>query len=152
SMSLHDALPILAAGRSTFEFGRMGYAPKIFGKVHPKTKAPANALLFNMLIGIIALLTGRTGEIITIAVFGALGLYIIAMIAFFALRKKEPGLERPFKAPAYPAFRAIAVLALVAMIVYNPLLALLYFVMLLGSYGLFVLVYKPKKSVKQPVT
>src|SRR5690606_15085668 len=26
------------------------------------------------------------------------------------------------------------------------------FVMLLGSYGLFVLVYKPKKSVKQPVT
>ena len=147
---------ILAAGRSTFEFGRMGYAPKIFGKVHPKTKAPANALLFNMLIGIIALLTGRTGEIITIAVFGALGLYIIAMIAFFALRKKEPGLERPFKTPAYPAFPAIAlviaVLALVAMIVYNPLLALLYFVMLLGSYGLFVLVYKPKKSVKQPVT
>ena len=147
---------ILAAGRSTFEFGRMGYAPKIFGKVHPKTKAPANALLFNMLIGIIALLTGRTGEIITIAVFGALGLYIIAMIAFFALRKKEPGLERPFKTPAYPAFPAIAlviaVLALVAMIVYNPLLALLYFVMLLGSYGLFVWVYKPKKSVKQPVT
>src|SRR5690606_40138115 len=137
-------------------FGRMGYAPKVFGKVHPKTKAPANALLFNMLIGIIALLTGRTGEIITIAVFGALGLYIIAMIAFFALRKKEPGLDRPFKTPAYPAFPAIAlfiaVLALVAMIVYNPLLALLYFVMLLGSHGRFVFIYKTKKSYQQTLT
>src|SRR5690606_41735299 len=109
-----------------------------------------------MQICISSLLTDRTGEIIPIAVFGVLGLYIIAMIAYFPLHKKELGLQGPVKTPAYPAFPAIAlviaVLALVAMIVYNPLLALLYFVMLLGSYGLFVLVYKPKKSVKQPVT
>ena len=27
---------ILAAGRATFEFGRVGYAPKALGKVHKK--------------------------------------------------------------------------------------------------------------------
>ena len=99
---------ILAAGRTTFEFGRVGYIPRAFGKVHPKTKTPANALLVNMVIGIIAILTGKTGEIITIACFGALSLYVISMIAFFALRKKEPELERPFKVPMYPLFPAVA--------------------------------------------
>ena len=36
---------ILAAGRATFEFGRIGYAPKILGKIHYKFKTPSNALL-----------------------------------------------------------------------------------------------------------
>lgn len=129
---------ILAAGRTTFEFGRVGYLPKAIGKVHPKTKTPANALVINMIIGIIAILTGKTGQIITIACFGALTLYVISMIAFFALRKKEPALERPFKVPLYPFFPAvaliIAVVALVAMTIYNLQLAMIYGGMLLLSY------------------
>ena len=53
---------ILAAGRATFEFGRVNYIPSLFGKVHQKFKTPANALLINMLIGIIALLTGKLAK------------------------------------------------------------------------------------------
>lgn len=132
---------ILAAGRSTFEFGRVGYAPRAFGKVNRKFKTPANALLFNMAVGIIALLTGKTGEIITIAVFGALVLYILSMVAFFALRKKEPDLDRPFRAPFFPYFPAIAltiaVIALTAMVMYNFMLSLIFFAMLFGAYLFF---------------
>lgn len=132
---------ILAAGRTTFEFGRVGYAPRAFGKVNTRFKTPANALLFNMTIGIIALLTGKTGEIITIAVFGALGLYILSMISFFYLRKKEPELYRPFKVPFYPLFPMVALIiasiAMVAMVIYNLMLALLFFAMLLGSFLFF---------------
>ncbi|WP_035805955.1 ethanolamine permease [Lunatimonas lonarensis] len=138
---------ILAAGRSTFEFGRVGYAPKSFGKVSSRFKTPANALIFNMLVGIIALLTGKTGEIITIAVFGALVLYILSMVSFFALRKKEPDMERPFKVPMYPLFPAtalvIAVISLIAMIIYNFALAVIFFAMLIGAYLFFrVFIYK----------
>lgn len=129
---------ILAAGRSTFEFGRVGYIPKALGKVHPKAGTPANALIVNMLIGIVALLTGKTGEIITIACFGALTLYILSMISFFRLRKNEPDLVRPFRVPFYPLFPAlalaIATFCLVAMTVYNVKLALIYLVILLGSF------------------
>lgn len=88
---------ILAAGRSSFEFGRVKFAPAFLGKIHHKFQTPANALGANMLIGIIALLTGKTSEIITISVFGALTLYIFSMIALLKLRRKEPGLERPLK-------------------------------------------------------
>ncbi len=132
---------ILAAGRASFEFGRVNYAPSILGKVHPKFKTPANALILNMLIGIGALLTGRTAEIITISVFGAITLYIISMITVLVLRLKEPGLKRPFRVPLYPAFPIIALTialgSLVAMLVYNQLLGGIYFLLLLGSFGIF---------------
>lgn len=134
---------ILAAGRATFEFGRVGYAPKAIGRVQSNFKTPANALIANMVIGIIALFSGKTGEIITIACFGALSLYIISMIAFFALRKKEPDMPRPFKVPFFPWFPglalAIATFSLIAMTYYNLWLGMVFFAIVGFSYLLFVL-------------
>ena len=125
---------ILAAGRASFEFGRVKMAPDFLGKIHPRFQTPANALLINMIIGIVALLTGKTAEIITISVFGALTLYIISMVSLLKLRKKEPGLERPFKVPAYPLFPVIAltiaIVSFVAMTIYNQQLALVYFLLM----------------------
>lgn len=143
---------ILAAGRATFEFGRVGFAPKGLGKVHPKFRTPANALIFNMAIGIIALTTTKTGEIITIACFGALTLYIVAMLSLFALRRKSPELERPFKVPFYPWFPIIALviasIALIAMTVYNPWLALIYVGMLILSYLYFLFFVEPENNLE----
>lgn len=139
---------ILAAGRSSLEFGRVRYAPAFLGKVHSRFQTPANALLVNMGIGIIALLTGKTGEIITLSVFGALTLYIVSMVALLRLRQKEPQLQRPFKVPFYPAFPMvallIAIISLTALIVFNTLLALLYFLILGICYSLFKMIQPAK--------
>ncbi len=125
---------ILAAGRSVFEFGRVKFAPTFLGKIHSKFKTPSNALLINMVIGIIALLTGKTSEIITISVFGALTLYIISMISLLQLRKHEPQMTRPFKVPWYPLFPVvaliIAIISFVAMTIFNAELAIIYFVLM----------------------
>lgn len=135
---------ILAAGRASFEFGRVKFAPAFLGSIHPRFQTPANALLINMTIGIIALLTGKTAEIITLSVFGALTLYIISMIAMLRLRKTEPQLERPFKVPMYPFFPvialAIALFSFVVMTIYNAKLAMVYFIILGLCYGAFKLV------------
>ncbi|GAC1453985.1 MAG: hypothetical protein NVSMB7_16390 [Chitinophagaceae bacterium] len=129
---------ILASGRATFEFGKMGYIPASLGKVHATFKTPANALLINMAIGIIALLTGKTSEIITISCFGALSLYFISMISFLALRKNEPLLPRPFRVPLYPFFPVIALIisavCLVAMVTLNGKLAFIYFAIMAIAY------------------
>lgn len=139
---------ILAAGRSTFEFGRVGFAPSFLGNVNGKFKTPANALLVNMAIGIAALLTGKTSEIITIAVFGALTLYIISMVAVIRLRKIEPLLERPFRVPFYPVFPivalVIAVISISAMLVDNLKMGGFYLLILLGSFLAFKLFYTTK--------
>ena len=139
---------ILAGGRATFEFGRKGYAPKYLGKVHAKFRTPTNALIANTLVGIIALFTGATGEIITIACFGALGLYIVSMFSFFALRKNEPEMERPFKVPMFPLFPAVALIiasvAMVAMAYYNTMLAAIFFGIVGVSYLYFLLFLNKK--------
>jgi ethanolamine permease len=139
---------ILAAGRATYEFGRAGCIPGVFGKVQPRFKTPANALLLNMCIGIIALFTGKTGDIITIACFGAIVLYIFGALSVLVLRKKEPDMKRPFKVPLYPWFPLtalfIAVVSLVAMTTLNIKLALIFFGILLLAYIWFHFIVKQK--------
>lgn len=133
---------ILAAGRASYEFGKVRFAPPVFGKIHPTFHTPANALLLNMGIGILALLTGKTAEIITIAVFGALFLYFFSMISLIKLRISEPELPRPFKVPFYPLFPytalIITLVALIAMIVFNLVLFLLFFSIMLISVFIFL--------------
>ncbi len=132
---------MLAAGRSTYEFGRVGYAPSFLGKVHPKFQTPANALIINMMLGLLALFSGKTGEIITISVFGALTLYVISMLCLLRLRKTEPDLVRPFRVPLYPIFPLLALViasfSFVAMAIYNAQLAAIYFLIIGVSYGIF---------------
>jgi ethanolamine permease len=137
---------ILASGRATMEFGRKGFAPKILGNVHSKFATPANALLLNMGLGVIALFTGKTAEIITIAVFGALTLYIISMAALIQLRKTAPDMPRPFTVPFYPILPYMAIviglICMIAMIYFNLFLAILYFSVLTIGYFLNFFVFK----------
>jgi ethanolamine permease len=138
---------LLAAGRCTYEFGKVGQFPRVLGKVHPKFSTPHWALVFNMVIGIIALFSGRTGDIITISVFGAICLYIFSCFSILRLRKTEPQLERPFRVPFYPLFPlialSIATIALVAMTYYNLQLALIYFGALAVTFVVYKLTHKP---------
>ncbi|HET6281625.1 MAG TPA: ethanolamine permease [Polyangia bacterium] len=114
---------VLAAGRATLELGRKGYAPLPLGRVNARTGTPVNALLANMAVGVAAIVSSRTAELIVLSVFGALALYALSMVALFVLRRKEPDLPRPFRAVAYPIFPAtalaISVLSFAAMTVYN---------------------------------
>jgi ethanolamine permease len=146
---------ILAASRATYEFGKTGCIPVIFGRIHPKFKTPANALLLNMIIGIIALFTGKTGDIITIACFGAIMLYIFAMIAVLMLRKTEPELSRPFRVPMYPYFPiialVIAVVSMIAMISLNIKLSLIFFAILVLAYIWFHFIVKRKNNVQPTI-
>ena len=137
---------LLAAGRATYEFGKVGQFPRALGKIHPRFHTPHFALVFNMGIGIIALFTGRTGDIITISVFGAICLYIFSCLSILQLRKIEPDMPRPFRTPFYPwlplVALTIAVVALVALTYYNLLLAGIYFGVILLAYVLFKIFHR----------
>jgi len=134
---------IMVAARAWMELGRSGVGPEALSRVHPRTKTPVVALLVNGLVGIIAILSGKTGQIITLACFGAVSLYVISMLALLVLRSKEPDLERPFRAIAYPYFPVIAlslaVFCLVALTWYNPDIAAVFGVIVVVSAAAFAL-------------
>ncbi len=142
---------ILGYSRQIFALGRAGYLPSYFAAIHPRFGTPHRAVLAGGVIGIAAIFSDQlfsfggqslTANIVTMAVFGAIVMYIMSMLSLFALRKKEPNLARPFPALGYPIFPAIAlvlaVVCLIAMTYYNLLLAVI-FVGLMGlAYLLFM--------------
>lgn len=132
---------MLAAGRSTLEFSRINFPKSSTAKIHSRTQTPVRALLLNSALGLLALFTGKTGEIITLSVFGALSLYILSMISVLVLRRVEPELPRPFRAPFFPLFPItallIAALAIVALAVYNPGVAIVFVLIIAGCFGIF---------------
>jgi ethanolamine permease len=127
---------ILIAARATFEFGRSGFAPAALARIHAGSGTPRVALAVNLAAGIIAILSGRTAEIITLACFGAVSLYIVSMAALIRLRRVEKDLHRPFRAVGYPYLAGLALglaaVCLVALFYYNPGVGLVF----LGLVGL----------------
>jgi ethanolamine permease len=141
---------ILASGRSSFEFGKAGFAPSFLGKIHSKFQTPANALLFNMFLGVIALFTNKTAEIITISVMGALTLYLFAMLSILKLRRSEPNLKRPFKTPGYPFTPILALViagvSLVLIAMNNLNLFFIYLSIHIICFLLFKLFFQKSKN------
>jgi ethanolamine permease len=140
---------ILGYSRQIFALARAGYMPTYFSVVNEKFNTPHRAIIAGAVVGIIAIMSDDlqfngmtlTANLITMAVFGAIVMYIVSMMSLFALRKKEPNLDRPFIAIAYPAFPAIAlglaIICLVTMIYFNPQLALLFVVLMALAFAYF---------------
>ncbi len=137
---------ILAASRATMALAQAGYGPAILGRVHPRTHTPIAALIANMLVGVLAILSGKTAEIITLACFGAVGLYIVSMLSLFRLRRIEPDLPRPFRAILYPwgagTALVLACVALVALTVSAPTIAGVF----VGLMALALLAFKARRA------
>lgn len=152
---------ILGYSRQIFALSRSGYMPRYFAEVHPKYGTPHRAILAGGVFGIAAIFSDNimsfgglslTANIVTMSVFGAILMYIISMLSLFALRKKEPALNRPFPAMGYPLFPAIAlilaVVCMITMIYYNQLLAML-FVGLMGLGYLYFLTTKQRRNASE---
>ncbi|KQQ30907.1 ethanolamine permease [Methylobacterium sp. Leaf123] len=147
---------IMGYARQIFALARAGFLPALFARVHPRFQTPHIATLAGGIVGIAAIYSDSlisvagqslTAGIVTMAVFGALTMYVMSMAALFRLRASEPDLARPYRAPLYPyapAFALVmAVVCLGALIVYNPLIFAI-FAAIMGIAVLLVrLVAKP---------
>jgi ethanolamine permease len=84
-----------------------------------------------------------TANIVTMSVFGAIVMYIVSMLALLKLRRSEPNMERPFRAPLFPYFPAFAlfaaVISLATMVYFNFLVAIVFAIFLALGYVYFLL-------------
>ena len=144
---------IMGYARQIFALGRAGYLPSVFAQLHPRFKTPHVATLAGGVVGIATIysdafvqIAGQslTASVVTLSAFGALTMYIVSMAALFRLRRSEPGLARPFRAPLYPFVPAFALgmasLALLTMVYNNRELAVVFaglMAVLVGSALLF---------------
>ncbi|MBK8176746.1 MAG: ethanolamine permease [Rhodospirillales bacterium] len=134
---------IIGYSRQIFALARAGYLPAVLAAVHQRFRTPHWALIAGGIAGIVGILSGKTAELITLSAFGALVLYIISMAALFRLRVKEPDLTRPFRAPFFPVFPAVALVlslgSLIVMFYYNQIIGVLFiglFLLALAYYSM----------------
>jgi ethanolamine permease len=115
---------ILSCSRQIFALARAGYLPPRLAAIHHTRRTPHVAIVATALIGVAALVTGRTSELITLSALGAIAMYISSLLALFRLRMRDPRLERPYRVPFYPLLPlfalAIAVLSLAVIVWFNP--------------------------------
>ena len=141
---------IMGYSRQIFAVARAGYLPKSLSKVNSRFQTPHLAIIAGGVVGILAIFSDNwitfgdqplTANIVILAVFGAIVMYIISMLALIKLRRTEPNLERPFKAPFYPVFPMIslisAIVCLAAMIYYNFEIFVVFLVMMALGYGYY---------------
>jgi APA family basic amino acid/polyamine antiporter len=102
---------ILAGARVYYAMARDGVFFEKAGQISPKTHVPVWALGVQGVWTGFLTLTGSYGQLLDYVIFAALVFYVATMIALFALRRKRPDMERPYKAFGYPIIPALYMLA-----------------------------------------
>lgn len=108
---------LMGQSRIFYTMSNDGLIPKAFGDLHPKYRTPykANWILFIFVGLFAAFVPGHVAGDLTS--FGTLFAFVLVSAGVWILRKREPNIERPFKAPLVPIVSTLGVLICTGMIV-----------------------------------
>jgi len=92
----------LGAARVSYAMATDGLFFRSFGRLHPRTHAPVVATVAQGLFAALFTLVGTFQQLFTSFVFTSWIFYGLAVAAVMVLRRREPGLARPYRCPWYP--------------------------------------------------
>lgn len=102
---------ILAGPRVLYAMAKDGLFFKKVAEVHPRYRTPGFAIKIQAVWAVLLALSGTFNQLLTFCVFAAIMFWIAAAASVFTLRKKYPGMPRPFKTPGYPVVPGLFILA-----------------------------------------
>ncbi|MDD3168629.1 MAG: APC family permease, partial [Eubacteriales bacterium] len=98
---------VAGPARYIYQMGQDGVLPRFFGKIHPKFKTPFVSVIATALLTYLLIITNSIVWIATLSMCSLFWVYIIGFLSFYRLRRKEPELSRPYKAPC-PLFALVS--------------------------------------------
>jgi APA family basic amino acid/polyamine antiporter len=107
---------VLASPRILFAMGRDRLMPAWLTSVN-RGGTPVMALLAGTVVAAILVLSGSFDTLVAIAAILFVVVYLSGFISLFVLRRREPRLNRPFKAWFYPWGNLLVLLASAAFLV-----------------------------------
>ncbi|MCM3881198.1 MAG: amino acid permease [Vicinamibacterales bacterium] len=106
-----------AGPRVYYAMARDGLFVNVAGRVHPRYKTPAAAIVAQAVWAGLLVLSGSADALTNYTGFAIVLFAGIAVSALFVLRLREPSAARPFSAIGYPAAPAIFVVACLMIVV-----------------------------------
>jgi len=94
---------IFTGARISYAMGAEHHTFRLVGKWHERTSTPARALLLQgvIAVGLIAIL-GSFVDTLLYTAAPVYTFYLATSLAIIVLRRKEPGVERPYRVTGYP--------------------------------------------------
>jgi len=95
---------VMTGSRVPLAMSRRGQLPfaKTLGKVHPKLRTPANALLLESAIAVLYILSGSFETLTDLIIFVLWIFFTMGVVGVFILRKKFPKSKDTYKVPLFP--------------------------------------------------
>jgi len=119
---------VFTGARISYAVGAEHRAFRVVGRWHPRTGTPVRALLLQggIAVTLIVVLGSFIGAILYTAAPVYL-FYLATSLAVVVLRRKEPGVERPYRVTAYPlpiiVFSAVCAFLIYSAVDYKPWVA-----------------------------
>jgi APA family basic amino acid/polyamine antiporter len=108
---------ILSGSRVPYAQARDGLFPQFLAGVHPRFRTPAAAIAAQSVIAGLFALTGQYQGLYTKVIFSEYLFYALVTASIFILRRRAPGLERPYRTWGYPFVPAIFVILSVIVLI-----------------------------------
>jgi len=90
---------MIGISRLSWSLAEHRQLPLIFSRLHPRYRTPWFTIIFFSVIAAILVIPGQTDFLGNLYSYGAMLSFTIAHIAIVALRIKDPGRDRPYRAP-----------------------------------------------------
>ena len=107
---------ILYSSRIYLPMARDGVFFRRLAAVHPRHHTPARSLWAQSLWAVLLTLSGTYEQIYTYVIFAALLFHIATAAAVIVLRRRRPGVERPYRVFGYPWVPLLFILASVLLV------------------------------------
>lgn len=154
----NTALILLIVGsRIMYGMSVAGAFPKIFSKVHRRTRTPWVAIIFAMIVAIGLVFFGDIEIVARSSVFAIFLVFFIINVTLIYLRKSQPDLKRPFKVkpsikwlPIFPLLGAITCFLMFFSFIENYWIFIIQLIIIaagLGFYGILALIHHVRKKV-----
>jgi len=109
---------LVGGSRALYSMAESYMVPRFLGKLHPRYKTPVTALY---LIGVLSVAAPFAGRQMLVWIsdagnFGCVLAYCMVSLSFLILRKKNPGMKRPYKVKHYKIVGTIAVILSASML------------------------------------
>ena len=152
---------IMECSRQIFALSRGGFLPESLSRLN-RRHVPHRALIAAGIFGVLCVFSDKlivlndkplTANVITLACFGSITMYVVSIFSLFKLRRSEPDMHRPFRAVGYPVFAIIAligsVVCMIAMVVYNTEVFIVYLVLMALGYIYFLYHQRKIRAAEQ---
>ena len=117
---------ILTGSRVPYAMAIRGQLPAsgLLAATHDRCGTPVNATILQTVLTILLMTLGDPDRLTDIAMFIIWVFYILAFVAVFVLRRRNPGAARPYSVPGYPLVPVAAILGaayiVVSTLINNP--------------------------------